>query len=116
MRHLLEDFGRFKEMNCEVVLIASQPSPPIAHFVEQEKLPFKILSDADRRITRQCGIYQPIGLMGVNVARPSAFLMDSRGLIIYQYVGSATDRPPLEEVLQVLSKMSKDGVESTPPR
>ncbi len=108
MRLVLETWKQFQSLNCEVVLVASQPLPPILHFVRQEKLPFKILADADRKVTRAYGVYQPLGLMGVNVARPSTFLLDEQGRIIYQYIGSATNRPPIPEILQILESAAKD--------
>lgn len=102
MQQVLCSIEELRSLGCEVVLIASQPLAPILRFSRQEKLPFRILADADRVVTRQYGIYQAVGLMGVNVARPAAFLLDEEGRILYQYVGSATDRPPVPEILKVL--------------
>lgn len=102
MQQLMKSKDRLESLNCETVLIASQPLPPILRFARQEKFPFKILADADRQVTRLYGIYQPLGLLGVNVARPSAFLLDGQGVIVYQYVGSATNRPPLGEIRSFL--------------
>jgi peroxiredoxin len=102
MRQLLQSIEKLRSMGCEVVLIASQPLRPILRFSLQEKLPFKILADHDRKVTRQFGIYQAVGLMGVNVARPAAFLLDEEGRVLYQYVGSATDRPLISDILRAL--------------
>jgi peroxiredoxin len=102
MRQLLQSIEGLQSRGCEVVLIASQPLSPILRFSRQEKLPFKILADGDRAVTRQFGIYQAVGLMGVNVARPAAYLLDEEGRILYQYVGSVTDRPLLPDILRVL--------------
>lgn len=102
LQQLLEVYERLQQKGCEVVVIASQPLRPIVQFCRREKLPFTIVSDADRRVTRQYGVYRAIGLTGINVARPSAFLLDEQGRILYQYLGSATDRPPLPEILSHL--------------
>ncbi|MBZ5536217.1 MAG: peroxiredoxin family protein [Acidobacteriia bacterium] len=107
MRQVLQSGEEMQSLGCEVVLIASQPLAPILQFSRQEKLPFKILADADRAVTRRYGIYQIVGLMGVNVARPAAFLLDEQGRILFQYVGSAIDRPPISEVLTRLKTYAK---------
>jgi peroxiredoxin len=107
MQQVFQSIEELRSLGCEVVLIASQPLEPILRFSRQEKLPFKILADADRAVTRQYGIYQVVGLMGVNVARPAAFLLNEEGRILYQYVGSATDRPPIPEILKVLKTHAK---------
>ena len=102
MQQVLQSIEEMQSLGCEVVLIASQPLAPILRFSRQEKLPFRILADADRAVTREYGVYQALGLMGVNVARPAAFLLNEEGRILYQFVGSATDRPPIPEILKMV--------------
>lgn len=114
MRQLLGSMEMLKSFRCEVVVIASQPLSSILRFCRQENLPFKILSDAHRTVAREYGVYQSLGLMGVNVARPSAFLLDEDGRVLYRYVGSATDRPPIPEILHHLeSYVRRKGASAT---
>jgi len=95
-------------MGGDMVVIASQPLAPLIRFSHQEELPFKILSDAGRVVARQYGVFQVVGALGINVARPAVFLLDERGQIVYQYVGTATDRPCTEEVLRQLDRLARN--------
>ena len=61
------------------------------------KLTFPILSDVYRNLIREYGVLHPTE----NIARPSMFLVNKEGRIVWKYVGmEASDRAPLDTVLQ----------------
>jgi peroxiredoxin Q/BCP len=107
LKQLLESWDAIDAVGCEVVVIATQSLSPLVQFSRQEKLPFKILADVHRKVTREYGIHQPISWTGVNVARPSVFLLNERGRIVYQYIGSMTDRPLIPQVVAQLERMQR---------
>jgi peroxiredoxin len=47
-------------------------------FVEERQLPFPILFDQTREVTRAYGVYHHIGLDAYRIARPSAFVLDTQ--------------------------------------
>jgi peroxiredoxin len=64
-------------------------------------LPFPILCDESRAVIKQYGVWHPVGLDAINVARPASFLIDSRTRQIrFIFVGSNQfERADLEAVL-----------------
>jgi peroxiredoxin len=64
---------------------------------------FPFLLDEDRKVTKQYGIYQRLGLDAINIARPSTFVVDASGHIRFLHVGATqTDRAPVEDVVAAL--------------
>lgn len=66
-------------------------------------LPFPILCDENRAVIKEYGVWHPIGLDAINIARPASFLIDSRTRNIrYMFVGSNQfERADLEAILAV---------------
>ena len=63
-------------------------------------LSYPILSDVYKNFIRQYGVLHPTE----GIARPSMFVVNKEGRITWNYVGSeASDRPPMDTVLQQLS-------------
>jgi peroxiredoxin len=66
------------------------------------KLSFPILSDIGRNFIRQYGVLHP----QEGIARPSMFLINKGGRIVWSYVGmDASDRPALATVLSELQSV-----------
>jgi len=66
------------------------------------KLTYPILSDVFKNYIRQYGVLHP----QEGIARPSMFLVDKTGKIVWSYVGQeASDRPPIATVLQQVQKL-----------
>jgi peroxiredoxin len=65
------------------------------------RLPFSILCDEDRAVIKQYGVWHPIGIDAVNMARPASFLIDGRTRAIrYMFVGSTQfERADLQTIL-----------------
>ena len=60
-------------------------------------LSFPILSDVYKNFIKQYGVLHPTE----GIARPSMFLVNKEGKIVWKYVGNdATDRPTIDAVLQ----------------
>ena len=70
------------------------------------RLPFPILCDEDRAVIKQYGVWHPIGLDALNMARPASFLIDGQTRAIrYMFVGSNQfERADLESILGAVGK------------
>lgn len=65
--------------------------------VSEMKLTFPVLSDVYRNYIRQYGVLHP----EEGIARPSIFLLNKEGKVVWKYVGADyMDRPPMPLVLQ----------------
>jgi len=82
------------------MIAISADSPADGQKVASEmKLSYPILSDVYRNIIREYGVLHPTE----GIARPSMFLVNKQGRIVWSYVGQdATDRPAIVTVLQQL--------------
>ena len=66
------------------------------------KLTFPIVSDNSRNFIRQYNVLHP----QEGIARPSMFVIDKTGKIVWSYVGKdASDRPEIATVLQRLQSV-----------
>jgi peroxiredoxin len=66
------------------------------------KLTYPILSDIYRNFIKQYAVLHP----QEQIARPSMFLVDKQGKIVWSYVGQdASDRPPIDFVLQQIAAL-----------
>ena len=65
-------------------------------------LTYPILSDIYKNFIKQYGVLHPTE----GIARPSMFIVNKEGKIVWKYVGSdASDRPPIETVLAQLANV-----------
>ena len=65
-------------------------------------LTYPILSDVYKNYIRQYGVLHPTE----GIARPSMFLVNKEGKIVWKYVGmEASDRPPMDTVLQQITSV-----------
>ena len=70
------------------------------------QLPFPILCDEDRAVIKRYGVWHPIGIDAINMARPASFLIDGLTRAIrFMFVGSTQfERADLETILGVADK------------
>ena len=84
-------------MGAEMIAVSAD-SPGDGQKVASElKLSYPILSDISKKFIRAYGVLHP----SEGIARPSMFLVDKQGKIVWKYVGlEASDRPAMATVLQ----------------
>ena len=74
-------------------------------FLVEHPIGFPFLLDEDRKVTKEYGIYQRLGVDGINIARPSTFVVDARGIVRFLHVGTTQfDRAPVEQALTALEQ------------
>ncbi|MDP9269289.1 MAG: redoxin family protein [Acidobacteriota bacterium] len=72
-------------------------------YLAEHPISFPFLLDEDRNVTKQYGVYQRVGLDGINLAHPSTFVVDASGYIRFLHIGTTQfDRAPVEEVVAAL--------------
>lgn len=83
-------------------MIALSADPPAdgQRVAAELKLTYPILSDVFKNYIRQYNVLHPTE----GIARPSMFIVNKEGRIVWSYVGmDASDRPPMATVLQQLA-------------
>ncbi len=82
-------------------MIAVSADPPAAgqKVAAEMKLEYPILPDPLRNIIRQYGVLHPTE----GIARPSLFIINREGRIVWKYIGvDAADRPAMSILFQQL--------------
>ena len=83
-------------------MIALSADPPAdgQKVAAEKRLTYPILSDVYKNFIRQYGVLHP----AEGIARPSMFVVNKEGKIVWKYVGvDASDRPPIAVILQQLA-------------
>lgn len=98
--------AEFEGAGAQVALIAAEKRDGIfkpVQFLEKQPVPYPLLLDEDRSVTKAYGVYHRIGKDAFNIARPATFVVGRDGSIRFSYVGTTQhDRAPLEEVLEAV--------------
>jgi peroxiredoxin Q/BCP len=84
----------YQQRGVQVVCVVAQKSDAVRRYVEDNGLPFYILIDTDRDVTKAYGVWHRLGIDAWNIARPSLFVIDRSGTIRSIYVGESQDEFP----------------------
>lgn len=89
-----------------VVAVVAQNSVVVRRYVEDAGLPFNILVDETREVTKRYGVWHRLGLDAWNISRPALFVVEGSGVISAIFVGESQEEFPgpeeIERALDVL--------------
>ncbi len=89
--------------------ISTEPMATLKTFIEQEKIPFLMASDFDRKVSKVYGVYADVVGSLRCVARPSIVVVDTDGKIDYFWVGKIGESMPKpEEIADRIIKSKLD--------
>jgi peroxiredoxin len=66
----------------------------VKRYVEEAGLPFHILVDESREVTKRYGVWHRLGLDAWNISRPALFVIDGSGVIGAIFVGQSQEEFP----------------------
>jgi peroxiredoxin len=104
---LLANRQQFAERQAEVLVVFPGPSERLGEFLRtaREHTPgepdrwFQVLLDRECRACERLGIRD-------DLAKPSTYILDTQGNLVYAYVGeTSTDRPSVKALLAQLAKV-----------
>lgn len=96
---LRDDVDTFRARDVGILGVAAQKRSRLSAYLARNPVPFPILADEDRAVSRAYGVYVPINFESLRIARPSSFLVDKGGIVRWLHVGSHQfDRPRPDEV------------------
>lgn len=105
---LMANQAEFDARKAAVLVVFPGPSDRLGEFVRTARqqapgeppLAFPLLLDREARAVSRLGI-------SADVARPSTYVLDSSGRVVYAYVGqTSTDRPSVKAVLKQLDGLT----------
>lgn len=108
---LVSNYDKFKERDCEVIVVYPGPTDHLDEFVEAalktekdqvDKVPFPIVLDENFAATNYFDIHSMH-------AHPSTYLIDKKGSVQFAYVGNdmTADRPSVKAMLKRLDQLEQ---------
>ena len=104
-----DSMARLIDLNAQVIGISVNDPFTNKAFSEKNRLPFPILSDYKREVTRTYEVELPnfAGLNGYTVAKRSIFIIDSKGIVRYVWVSdNPAVEPNYQEIQNVLQQIT----------
>ena len=90
----------------QVVAVVAQASEAVRVYIEETGLPFNILVDTSRDVLKAYGVWQALGWMSWNIARPALFLIDRTGAIRFSFIADRQDQfPSHQEIMTALDTL-----------
>ena len=105
-----DNLSRISDVGAQVVGISVDSLFSLKVFAQTYGLPFPLLSDFNKKITRIYGVLQDpwVGFGYRGVAKRSVFVADKKGVLRYKWVTDApSNEPPYEEVISAVSKLAR---------
>ena len=107
-KRLDELTGHYEELvaaGAQLVALICESPITVRGYLEQHPVPFSTLIDDDRAVTKAYGVWRRLSLPRGNIARPSTFVLDRCGYVLYSYVARLhVDAAPLDDVLDELRR------------
>ncbi len=91
--------------NVKFVSIATDRARPLKRLADKEKYNFSIVADDQAKISKEYNVFGiPIDYdtIKTELAIPSTYLIDRTGKIVWRYIGTKTDRPKIQEILDAI--------------
>lgn len=98
------------QLGAALIYIAAEKrngawKPP--KYLSKHPVSFPFLLDENRAVTKAYGLYHAFAYDAFRIAHPATLIVDRAGTIRYIYRSeNQTDLAPIEEVLEVLRKLS----------
>ncbi len=106
---LTANHEEFKTRNAEILMVFPGPKGALPQFLADAKVngdggnpkvPFAMLLDTDLNAVKTLGI-------SGDLAKPSTYILDKKGNVVFAYVGADTyDRPSVQSLLAQLGKLN----------
>ena len=78
--------------------------------MEEAGLPFHILVDETREVTKRYGVWHRLGLDAWNISRPALVVIDATGVIRGIFVGESQEEfPAADEIETALARTKVEG-------
>ena len=86
-----------------MVSVVGQWPREVRRYAETHGITFPLLTDKDRGVIKDYGVYHWLGLDAYNIARPATFVIDRALIIRFMYIGSHRfDLAKHEDIIAVL--------------
>lgn len=104
-----DNFAGLSDLRASLVGVSVDSSFALKAFAQTYNLPFPLLSDFNKKVTRAYGVLQDpwvaFGYRGV--AKRSVFVVDSKGMLRYRWSTDVpSEEPPYDDVRKAVAKLA----------
>lgn len=89
-------------MNAELLAISIDDLSDAAYAVEQLGLEFPVLYDESGDVVKSYGVFNQAN----GYAKPSTFIIDTEGVVRWEFSGSTSHRTPTRDIIEQLELLS----------
>lgn len=100
MNFLAENHERLKSKQVAVLGVVCQSESSLKAYLASHPLPFPLLPDVSRTVAKAYGVHYWLSPEGINLAKPSMFILDNESRFTFRYIGRNMADLPLERVLE----------------
>ena len=78
---------------------------PLKQLAEKQNYDFTVIADEKAEIAKQFKAYgKPIDfdMIKIEIAIPTTYLINTKGKIVWRYLGDKTNRPSIESILEAI--------------
>jgi methyl-accepting chemotaxis protein len=98
---LAQDADDYRRRDIETAVVLAQRAAAVQRYLADHPVPFDVLVDESREVSKAYGVWHRIGLDALNIARPAVFLINPDRSIRYSFIGrSQGEFPSREEILR----------------
>ena len=103
MAQLRRDSGEYARRGVKLLGVAVQKRSRLKAYLASHPMPFPMLADETREVTKTYGVYVAFNYESFRIARPATFLIDADGVVRFIHVGkNQFDRPAPETTLRMI--------------
>ncbi len=91
--------------DVKFVSIGTDRERPLKRLADKENYKFSIIADEQAKISKDYNVFgKPVDYdtIKIELAIPSTYLIDRNGKIVWRYIGTKTDRPKMQEILDAI--------------
>jgi peroxiredoxin len=88
MDQMARRLPELQKRGVRAIAVVAQKSASAAADLKDSPYPFPVLSDASRTVVKQYGVYVRANFESINIARPSTFVLDAKGVVRFMHVAS----------------------------
>jgi peroxiredoxin len=96
-----DTYPSFREVGANVMAVSVDAPEKSGSVRRQMQIPFPILSDSQRRVVREWGIYNPREKGGI--AKPAVFILAADRTVRFVSIDEVASRVPAAEILRRVS-------------
>jgi len=105
LEKLNNNIDDIKKKDVKLIVIMTDRAMSIKKLAEKQNYDFTIIADEKAEISKQYKAYgKPIDfdMIKIEIAIPTTYLINTKGKIVWRYLGDKTNRPSIESILEAI--------------